>query len=97
LHATSRFTAANPGGNGTHAAGDPDHDKRIEGKAVAIVHATNVLIRSALLELHPFRRGPSVDPKLMIRMLIVGYCMGIRSERRLCDEVRLNLAYRWFL
>jgi hypothetical protein len=33
---------------------------------------------------------------LMIRMLIVGYCMGIRSERRLCDEVHLNLAYRWF-
>ena len=32
----------------------------------------------------------------MIRMLIVGYCMGIRSERRLCDEVHLNLAYRWF-
>ena len=39
---------------------------------------------------------PSVDPELMIRMLIVGYCMGIRSERRLCDEVHLNLAYRWF-
>ena len=36
---------------------------------------------------------PSVDPELMIRMLIVGYCMGIRSERRLCDEVHLNLAY----
>ncbi len=32
----------------------------------------------------------------MIRMLLVGYCMGIRSERRLCDEVHLNLAYRWF-
>jgi hypothetical protein len=32
----------------------------------------------------------------MLRMLIVGYCMGIRSERRLCDEVHLNLAYRWF-
>ena len=32
----------------------------------------------------------------MIRMLIVGYCFGIRSERRLCEEVRLNLAYRWF-
>ena len=32
----------------------------------------------------------------MIRMLIVGYCMGIRSERRLCEEVHLNLAYRWF-
>ena len=36
------------------------------------------------------------DPELMIRMLIVGYCLGIRSERRLCDEVHLNLAYRWF-
>ena len=32
----------------------------------------------------------------MIRMLLVGYCLGIRSERRLCDEVHLNLAYRWF-
>src|SRR5262245_33321822 len=39
---------------------------------------------------------PSVDPELMIRMLIAGYCFGIRSERRLCDEVHLNLAYRWF-
>jgi len=39
---------------------------------------------------------PSVDPELMIRMLLVGYCYGIRSERRLCEEVHLNLAYRWF-
>lgn len=39
---------------------------------------------------------PSVDPEFMIRMLIVGYCFGIRSERRLCEEVHLNLAYRWF-
>ncbi|MEO4042945.1 transposase, partial [Hoeflea sp. CAU 1731] len=39
---------------------------------------------------------PSVDPELMIRMLLVGYIMGIRSERRLCEEVHLNLAYRWF-
>lgn len=39
---------------------------------------------------------PSVDPELMIRMLIIGYCCGIRSERRLCEEVHLNLAYRWF-
>jgi transposase len=38
----------------------------------------------------------SIDPELMIRMLIVGYCFGIRSERRLCEEVHLNLAYRWF-
>src|SRR5690242_13398352 len=39
---------------------------------------------------------PSIDPELLIRMLIVGYCFGIRSERRLCEEVNLNLAYRWF-
>ena len=50
-------------------------------------------------ELAPFYSTtgrPSVDPELMLRMLIVGYCFGIRSERRLCDEVHLNLAYRWF-
>ena len=50
-------------------------------------------------ELKPFYSSigrPSIDPDLMIRMLIVGYCFAIRSERRLCDEVHLNLAYRWF-
>ena len=50
-------------------------------------------------ELSPFYSAigrPSIDPELMIRMLIVGYCFGIRSERRLCEEVHLNLAYRWF-
>ena len=39
---------------------------------------------------------PSIDPELMIRMLLVGYCYSVRSERRLCQEVELNLAYRWF-
>lgn len=39
---------------------------------------------------------PSVDPELMIRRLLVGYCYGIGSERRLCEEVGLNLACRWF-
>ena len=50
-------------------------------------------------ELAPFYSAmgrPSVDPELMIRMLVIGYCIGIRSERRLCEEVHLNLAYRWF-
>jgi transposase len=50
-------------------------------------------------ELAPFYSElgrPSIDPVLLIRMLIVGYCFGIRSERRLCEEVHLNLAYRWF-
>ncbi len=51
------------------------------------------------MELRPFYSSigrPSIDPELMMRMLIVGYCMGIRSERRLCEEIHLNLAYRWF-
>jgi len=49
--------------------------------------------------LAPFYRTtgrPSVDPELLIRMLIIGYCYGIRSERRLCEEVHPNLACRWF-
>jgi transposase len=60
----------------------------------------------AVLDLSPLRTQlaphyshtgrPSVDPELMIRMLLIGYCYGIRSERRLCEEVDLNLAYRWF-
>lgn len=50
-------------------------------------------------ELAPYysRLGrPSLDPALMIRMLIVGYVFAIRSERALCRDVRVNLAYRWF-
>ena len=39
---------------------------------------------------------PSIDPVLMIRMLVVGYVFAIRSERALCREVQLNLTYRWF-
>lgn len=50
-------------------------------------------------ELSPFYSStgrPSIDPELLIRMLLVGYCFGVRSERRLCEEVHLNLVYRWF-
>jgi len=53
-------------------------------------------IREHLKPFYSEMGRPSIDPELMIRMLIIGYCMGIRSERRLCDEVHLNLAYRWF-
>lgn len=53
-------------------------------------------IRELLRPFYSDMGRPSIDPELMIRMLIVGYCFGIRSERRLCDEVHLNLAYRWF-
>src|SRR3954452_20962978 len=50
-------------------------------------------------ELEPYysRLGrPSIDPALMIRMMIIGYVFAIRSERALCREVQVNLAYRWF-
>ena len=51
-------------------------------------------LRRELASFYSMTGRPSVDPELMLRMLIVGYCFGIRSERRLCDEVHLNLAYR---
>jgi len=53
-------------------------------------------LRGHLAAFYSHTGRPSIDPELMIRMLIVGYCFGIRSERRLCEEVQLNLAYRWF-
>ena len=53
-------------------------------------------IRERLKPFYSDMGRPSIDPELMLRMLIIGYVMGIRSERRLCDEVHLNLAYRWF-
>jgi len=52
-------------------------------------------IRAHLAPFYSSTVRPSIDPELMIRMLLVGYCLGIRSGRRLCDEVHLNLAYRW--
>jgi transposase len=53
-------------------------------------------LRSQLAPFYSSTGRPSIDPELLIRMLIVGYCFGIRSERRLCEEAHLNLAYRWF-
>jgi transposase len=53
-------------------------------------------VRQQLRAFYSHTGRPSVDPELMIRMLLIGYCFGIRSERRLCEEVHLNLGYRWF-
>lgn len=53
-------------------------------------------LRPQLAALYSPVGRPSIDPELMIRMLLVGYLYGIRSETRLCEEVHLNLAYRWF-
>jgi len=63
----------------------------------------NPIVTRVLADLHeklkPFYSEagrPSIDPVLMLRMLIVGYCYGIRFERKLCKEFELHLAYRWF-
>lgn len=53
-------------------------------------------VHSELAPHYPAAGRPSIDPVLMIRMLIVGYVFAIRSERALCREVQVNLAYRWF-
>ena len=53
-------------------------------------------VRSFVADRYSSTGRPSIDPELMLRMLLIGYAYGIRSERRLCGEVHLNLAYRWF-
>jgi transposase len=68
-----------------------------------LLRRINVFATAVLADLHEQLKAfysdigrPSIDPELMIRMLLVGYCYGIRHERRLCQEVALYLAYRWF-
>jgi transposase len=53
-------------------------------------------VRAELASYYSSTGRPSIDPVLMIRMLIVGYIFAIRSERQICREVQVNLAYRWF-
>ncbi len=53
-------------------------------------------LRTQLRPLYSDVGRPSIDPEVLLRILLIGYLYGITSERRLMDEVRLNLAYRWF-
>jgi len=53
-------------------------------------------VHTELAPFYPKVGRPSIDPVLMVRMLVVGYVFAIRSERALCREVQVNLAYRWF-
>ena len=68
-----------------------------------LLRRLNPIVTRVLVELReklkPFYSEigrPSIDPELMLRMLIVGYCYGTRFERKLCEDVELHLAYRWF-
>lgn len=76
-------------------------EERIPG--CHLLRRINPIVTRALADLREKLRPyyseigrPSIDPELMLRMLIVGYCYGIRFERKLCEEVELHLAYRWF-
>jgi transposase len=53
-------------------------------------------VRAELAPYYSSTGRPSIDPELMIRMLIIGYVFAIRSERALCRDVQVNFAYRWF-
>ncbi len=53
-------------------------------------------LRAELAPYYSHTGRPSIDPELMLRMLIVGYVFAIRSERQLCSELQVNMAYRWF-
>src|ERR1700750_1916078 len=71
----------------------PDHLlRRIDVFATAVLADLHEQLKAFYSDIG----RPSVDPELMIRMLLVGYCYGIRHERRLCQEVALHLSYRWF-
>lgn len=68
-----------------------------------LLRRIDIIVSAALVDLHRTLAGhyshtgrPSIDPELLIRMLLVGYCYGIRSERRLCEEVGDRLTFRWF-
>jgi transposase len=68
-----------------------------------LLRRINPIVTRVLVELREMLKSfyseigrPSIDPELMLRMLIVGYCYGVRFERKLCEEVELHLAYRWF-
>src|SRR6187431_2303085 len=69
----------------------PDHLVRQIGRVLDLSW-----VHKELAAYYSHTGRPSIDPVLMIRMLLVGYIFAIRSERRICAEIQVNLAYRWF-
>ena len=74
-----------------------DHVPRTHLLRLIDRHVDFGFLRHRLRPLYSETGRPSVDPELMIRMLLIGYLYGITSERRLCEDVGMHLAYRWFL
>src|SRR5215469_3657094 len=59
-------------------------------------HVNLSFVRERVKDLYSATGRPSIDPEVLLRLLLLGYLYGITSERRLLEEVRMNLAYRWF-
>ena len=59
-------------------------------------HVSLDFVRQQLKASHSDRGRPSIDPELLLRILLIGYLYGITSERKLVEELRMHLAWRWF-
>ena len=60
-------------------------------------HIDISFIREKVKHLYSHTGRPSIDPEILLRMLFIGYLYGITSERRLCEEVKMHIGYRWFV
>ena len=60
-------------------------------------HIELSFIREKVKHLYSHTGRPSIDPEILLRMLLIGYLYGITSERRLCEEVKMHIGYRWFV
>jgi len=69
-----------------------DHLLRLVDKHVGLG-----FIREKVKHLYSHTGRPSIDPEILLRMLLIGYLYGITSERRLCEEVKMHIGYRWFV
>jgi len=70
-----------------------------EGHLLRLVdkHIEFSFIRNKVKQLYSHTGRPSIDPEVLIRMLLIGYLYGITSERRLCEEIKMHIGYRWFV
>ncbi len=60
-------------------------------------HIDCTFMRAKVKHLYSHTGRPSIDPEVLLRMLFIGYLYGIISERRLCEEVKMHIGYRWFV
>ena len=59
-------------------------------------HISFAFVREKLKDFYSENGRPSIDPELLLRILLIGYLYGITSERKLVEELKMHLAWRWF-